>query len=71
MTEIKNPYQPSTPARLANDREMGRKLYTLGKKGVCLNWQENALLKSAGMRLRELANEVEDLRKEVRADDDP
>ena len=72
MKDLMRPaYQPSDPERLKKDEEMGRKLFTLGLRGVCLNWQENALLRSAGMRLRELSAEVRDLRKGGQANDIP
>lgn len=69
MKDLKPVYQPSDLERLKKDEEMGRKLFTLGRRGVCLNWQENALLRSAGMRLRELSAEMRDLKKGMKEND--
>lgn len=45
------------------EREMGKKLYLMGRDGVSVNWKDNAFLKTAGRRVLDMAMELETLRK--------
>lgn len=45
--------------------EMAKKLISMGKKGFCANWQDNALLKSAGKRLLQMQDRISQLLTEI------
>lgn len=39
------------PRGKMSDYEIGKKLFTIGKKNPCLRWQDNKLIREAGARL--------------------
>lgn len=48
-----------------NALEISRKLITMGKKGYCLNYQDNKLMLEAGKLIREMDQAIGTLKEQV------